>query len=137
MPDDNFWPGPGEFNVEVVGESHYQKALRRIAGPQTEDGVRMYCRAELYLEPDNPHDPNAVCVKIERSTVGYLPRTVAPAVRQALAPVGISNGMTVEVDAVISGGRYDQNYGVWLDIPTAPASAATPKKGFFQRLFGR
>ena len=35
------------------------------------------CKAVLTPEPDNPHDPHAVVVKIHGKTVGYLPRQSA------------------------------------------------------------
>jgi hypothetical protein len=129
---DNFWPGPETFDVEVVGESHYQSNLRKIAGPQSEEGVRVECTAILVLEVGNPHDANAVRVDIGTLTVGYLKRTEAPAVRQALAGAGIASGGAVEVAALIVGGRNDQNYGVWLDIPTVRAAAVPTKRPWWR-----
>ena len=46
-----------------VGESQYQPALIRIA---KSGGV---CWAALKPEPDNPFDPNAVCVQVQGETV--------------------------------------------------------------------
>lgn len=109
--------GSGDFDQEVVGESHYQKALVRIAGRHTRDGRRVECPGVLYLEPDNPHDANAISVEIRGERVGYIPRGDAPDLRSELARLGIRNGERVGVDAVIIGGGTGQSYGVWLDIP--------------------
>jgi hypothetical protein len=50
------------------------------------------CFAALFLEPSNPHDPNAVRVEIDCRKVGYLARNDAeelgPALRQALGAQG-------------------------------------------------
>jgi hypothetical protein len=125
--------GTGRCDLAVVGESHYQTALTRIAGPQTPDGRRITCLAVLYVEPKNQHDPNAVRVEIDGSTVGHVPREVAPALRHALAQGGIGPGGRAGCDAVIAGGRTGQSYGVWLDIDVdysqdhQPAPAATKR----------
>ncbi len=128
MSDDNFWPGPGVFDVEVVGESHYQKNIQRIVGPLSDDGIRAEFVADLILEKDNQHDPNAIRVDIAGMTVGHLSRNDAPAVRATLKPVGIKSGMAVRVNAVIVGGRTGQSFGVWLDIPTARTPTGKPPK---------
>jgi hypothetical protein len=70
---------PGTFNVEAVGESHYQAALRAICG---KGKVRHPCIADLVLEDDNAHDNQAVAVKINGATVGYLSRNNARRFRQ-------------------------------------------------------
>ena len=70
--------------VPVVGESHYQPALRSICGAAEGEEVRYDCFAELVLEPDNPHDPNAVMVQIEGQCVGYLSRSNAVRYREMI-----------------------------------------------------
>jgi hypothetical protein len=67
----------GSRLVNVAGESHYQDALRAIAGASDEPQVRHATEAALVPEPDNPHDPNAVRVEIDGRYVGYLPRAEA------------------------------------------------------------
>lgn len=54
--------GPGDFKIEVVGESYYQDALERIAGRKTADSVEHPCIARLEPEPFNRHDKNAVAI---------------------------------------------------------------------------
>ncbi|MFD9704119.1 HIRAN domain-containing protein [Lentzea sp. NPDC059081] len=67
--------GRGWFGQEVVGESHYFRALRALAG-KASTGERE-TTARLRREPSNPHDRNAVQVLVEGQLVGYLPRESA------------------------------------------------------------
>jgi HIRAN domain len=64
----------GRHDLEVVGESHYQDALWRVAGGRRTERVRVETQAMLVREPDNPHDANAISVRIDGATVGYLCR---------------------------------------------------------------
>jgi hypothetical protein len=113
--------GLGEFEFDIVGESNYQRALRRIAGPKTEDSKRHPCVAMLVLEDDNPHDNMAVRVDIEGETVGYLSRRHARQYRKELERQGIT-GYRLRAQALIVGG-WDRgggdsgHYGVKLDLP--------------------
>lgn len=70
--------------VAVVGESHYQDALRALTRRQPPDGV---FTARLVPEPDNPYDANAVavCADGDGSKVGYLSREVAKSYQARLA----------------------------------------------------
>lgn len=118
-----FWPGPGEYAVDVHGESHYQQNLERICGKRKPDGENKYVTARLSKEDDNPVDPNAVRVDINGLQVGYLPKELAPTFRQRLSEGGYSNVQMLECDAVIRGGWLHPTkgagyYGVWLDLPT-------------------
>lgn len=70
--------------MEIVGESHYQGALERLAGGRTADGVDVPVRAFFTPERDNPHDPNAVAVTVSGEQVGYLSRASAAVYRGAL-----------------------------------------------------
>ncbi|WP_186766277.1 hypothetical protein [Falsiphaeobacter marinintestinus] len=47
-------------DFEIVGESHYQTALERLAGGKKPDGVEVDTGALLIPEPENPYDENAV-----------------------------------------------------------------------------
>lgn len=106
--------GPGNFDLEIVGESHYQDSLKRITHGRSD--VRHECTAELYLEPNNKYDPNAVRVDIDGKIVGYLSRDMATEMRRSLATAGLNKaGQRVTINAVIVGGG-DKFYGVWLDM---------------------
>lgn len=108
----------GEYETDVVGESHYQDALERICGGRTEEGHEFACLATLKPEPDNPHDPNAVAVWIQGEKVGYLARPMA-----AAFIISSQNNAVSEVtcDALIVGGwdrgeRGMGHFGVRLDL---------------------
>lgn len=111
--------GAGAFEFNIVGESHYQDALRAIAGAGGRDGVEFDCIAHLYLEDNNPHDSNAVRVEIDDQTVGYLSRKHASTYRWALEAHGLAL-RDHSCDAKIVGG-WDRpssrgHYGVKLDL---------------------
>lgn len=113
--------GPGRFDFDIVGESNYQPALKRIAGPKTEDSKRHPCVATLVLEDENPHDSMAVRVDIDGETVGYMDRRMARQYRKELTRQGIK-GHRLRAQALIVGGWKrggdDQgHYGVKLDLP--------------------
>ena len=73
--------------VAVVGESHYQDALRALVGRLGSEGI---FTARLVLEPTNVHDANAVavCVNDGRAKIGYLARGVAKSYHASLAQFG-------------------------------------------------
>lgn len=106
--------GEGDFDFEIVGESHYQDALDTICGGKTVDGHEHYCVAYLVPEPTNPHDRNAIAVHIDNLKVGHIPASLAPRMAAAM------QGRTVTVDALIAGGWRQDNdegyYGVRLDL---------------------
>ena len=60
---------------EIVGESHYQAALERIAGGKTESSVEIDIEAFLVAEPENPYDTDAVKVEIDGYKVGHIPKS--------------------------------------------------------------
>ncbi len=105
--------------VRAVGVSHYQDALTRICPRSEGERTRCRVRAGLVPEPGNPHDPNAVMVRIGDDLVGYLSRGDAerygPAVR-LLA----DHGRHLVCDAVVGGRGGDAgttNLGVFLSLP--------------------
>lgn len=103
--------------VNVAGESHYQDALREIVGDR-EPQVRHTTEAILEPEPENPHDPNAVVVRIDGHKVGYLPRAEAVAYGPTLRALA-DRGRAGAVEAVVAG-RNDagtSNLGVFLRLP--------------------
>lgn len=109
----------GSFPMEAVGESYYQEALQSICGPFTRDGHESVFLAIIQLEPTNPHDSNAVVIKIRNRIVGYLPRDQALRVGSQMRSKGIS---AATCNALIRGGwrtnQYDEGlYGVRLSIP--------------------
>jgi HIRAN domain. len=104
--------GSGDYDMEVVGESHYLDNLRKIAG---HGDIYHECDAVLRMEDDNPHDRNAVAVYINGMKVGYLSRAVAKDYRKQVEPHGKLDGTCGAV--IIGGGEGRPNLGVWLDLP--------------------
>lgn len=104
-------PQTGKHFFEIVGESNYQPALRRLAREaKSWAGI-----ASLTLENTNPHDGQAVRVDIDGATVGYLSREDARTYRKRLLRYKVGPGPHL-VSARAHGGG-DKNYGVWLDLP--------------------
>jgi Protein of unknown function (DUF4236) len=112
-----FVSGDGGYGFDVVGESHYQVELERIVGGRTENSARYKCVATLTPEPDNPYDPQAVCVTVNRSKVANLSRDWAVKFNAALASSGYARATC---NALIVGGwgrRGDRgHFGIKLDI---------------------
>jgi hypothetical protein len=79
--------GPGFFDVEVVGESNYQRGIAK-ARSRAAAGETVVTQATLILENDNPQDKQAVRVDISGQTVGYLDRDNARAYRKELKRTG-------------------------------------------------
>jgi hypothetical protein len=110
----------GDFDIDIVGESHYQSALERIAGGKHRDSAEHECTATLVLEDSNPHDGDAVRIDIAGQTVGYFPRDDAKAYRRVLAKAG-SPHATFTVPAMIVGGwkrgaANEGSFGVKLNM---------------------
>jgi hypothetical protein len=113
--------GDGDYDCEVVGESHYQDALSQITGGKTENGHEFACVAFLEPEPTNANDRNAVMVVIEGLKVGYLSKPHAAAMSYILKKHKADAG---QADAIIVGGwsgrggrKAEGHFGVRLDIP--------------------
>jgi hypothetical protein len=92
---------PEDF--KVVGTSHHQKDLERLAGGRSSKSADVEVMAALLLEDDNPHDPKAVRVEIEGRAVGHLDRESARAFRRLLVKRG-EEGMGILCPARIVGG---------------------------------
>lgn len=96
------------FPTMVVVESLYQATLVKICGKPSKEYRREFS-ARLVPENNNPHDKNAVMVRIELRLVGYLSRD------DALTYRGKFQNIPQDTRAkVISGnGKF---YGVWLKL---------------------
>ncbi|MEX2693640.1 HIRAN domain-containing protein [Rhizobium mongolense] len=105
--------------MRVVGELSYQDALIAICGRHTRRSHEGEYQAAIEREPTNPHDPNAIVVKIAGRTVGYLPREQHAHVGVQMLEAGIGKA---ECRARVRGGwrtnQHDEgHYGVCLAIP--------------------
>jgi hypothetical protein len=109
----------GDRLVNVAGESHYQDALRELGDTGAGEEVRLACTAVLASEPENPHDPNAVAVRVEGRLVGYLPRAEALAYGRLVQEVE-ERGRAPACEAMIAGrggASGTSNLGVFLRLP--------------------
>lgn len=104
---------------EIVGESFYQVALEKHAGPKTEKGVKKNCVVLLVCESNNKFDKNAVRVELAGDTVGHLSRADAVHLRNILKAEGLQ-GAKVSAHAIVTGGwkrANDEGYfGIELDF---------------------
>jgi hypothetical protein len=107
----------GEELVNVVGESHYQPAIRAACGAGINEDVKFECFAELVPEPTNPYDPNAVQVLIEERLVGYLSRADAAELGPAIVAERERTGGGL-CRAAITGHKDSEttNLGVFLHL---------------------
>jgi hypothetical protein len=104
----------GLYDVDVVGESHYQDTLRRHAGPIGEWGAETSVIVELVREPNNRYDRNAVAVQLAGSVVGYLPREEAELVGPMLK--SLERGQPCKARATIRGGSAGApSFGISID----------------------
>lgn len=114
--------GPGLFNVNVVGESHYQDELLSICGPKKNKGTNLVVDAVLILENTNIYDKNAVLVAINGLKVGYLSRENAIAYRKKIASLNQPNssfGCKAKIVGGWDDGKGDEGFfGVKLDLPS-------------------
>jgi hypothetical protein len=95
----------GSDDLEVVGESHYQASLWRLAGAQPgAEHVRAEVCAVLVPEEGNPYDPDAVAVWIGGLKVGYLSRENAQRYRPGLLAQQDAQGMPIALTGLICGG---------------------------------
>ena len=119
------------FSFDIVGEAPRQPALwNLVSGFARIDGggYEVEVLATLVREPWNPHDSNAIAVKIDRRLVGYIPRDEAADLAPQLDRLG-GNGNPIVARGVIVGGfplssGGSANLGVKLGI-VAPAGSPT------------
>jgi hypothetical protein len=125
--------------ISVVGESHRQDALERVArnatGPEpylqdlkgrarslSREPGRLWFQAALFREPDNPYDANAIAVHAAGGgLVGYLDRQTAidyGPVFEELARLGYAVGAC---PAVLIGGGPGLSWGVVLCLSSPDA----------------
>jgi hypothetical protein len=119
-------------NVKVVGESNYQTALWAATGVENRgQRVGVECIAELVPEPDNPHDPRAIMVRVDGQCVGYLSRGVARRYGKRVREMRAAGQPTI-CDAFIGGlveGDENPNLGITLKFPVHEDGAYSIEPG--------
>ena len=114
--------GPGTFRLEIVGESYYQDALKKLCGGRTTDGHRKEVEVMLLHDDENQYDDKAIAIFIDGEPVGHLDRKTARNFRAQMIEAG-ATGMPAACQAIIVGG-WDRggddvgHFGVKLDLPT-------------------
>jgi hypothetical protein len=103
--------------VAIVGESHYQDALRATARScrETFEG-RPAFTAALLAEPDNPYDGNAVAVWSPQGKLGYLSRDAARDYRRLFAELRRRGHDGGACPAHVTGGDGGKLFGVVLRL---------------------
>ncbi|MBT2515809.1 HIRAN domain-containing protein [Arthrobacter sp. ISL-30] len=102
-----YLPGKDTWhNAEIVGESYREAQITAALGrrPKLDEEIEQVAEALLIPEPDNPHDANAISVRVRGHVVGYLPRELADAYRPALhriAASGLVATTTARICAVV------------------------------------
>ena len=112
-----FLSGDATYRFKVAGVSHYQDAIRSIAGTEGLKGKEVYCDAVIVHELNNLHDKNACSVTIGRHKVGYMFKGDAKDLVIGMNAKGEATGFTVGCKALINGGwvstdGYKGKYGV-------------------------
>lgn len=119
-PPAHEWPRLDEFEFEVVGESFYQEAIRKIAGEHGKESANVETMALLIPDENNPHDEKAVRIDINGMTVGHMSRQDARSFRRRLGAKKLGPVVTT-CHALIVGGHTMRDgskasNGVQLDI---------------------
>jgi hypothetical protein len=69
---------PDGAKLAVVGESHYQPALRKaLRDARQREDHELAIDVFLVHEPDNPYDSNAIAVLSRHGKIGHLSREMA------------------------------------------------------------
>jgi hypothetical protein len=121
---DRLRPLSTDGRVAVVGESHYQSALRLAAKEAVVGAESLHTAipvtALLIPEPGNPYDKNAVRVDVSLSegcaTVGHLPRELARDYQGPLLELTARGEVGWCPGRIMGGG--DRNYGIHLQVAT-------------------
>ncbi len=123
--------GDNSFAFSIVGESHYQNELERIALGHERRRGRFLIPALLVPEPSNFFDKYAVAVQVNRRTVGYLTFEAGPSLLKALAAGGFD---CAACGAAISGGEIMNDgtvaaFSVKLDVTEPLVLGETAQSG--------
>lgn len=119
-------PKEKQFSWHVVGESNYQKNIKKVEKLKEKSDTATNT-AILKYENNNPHDEKAVVVIMEGYIVGYLSREDARKFRKKINNLIKRNEIPDEADlftckAELIGGYINHNgqmlsYGVVVTLP--------------------
>lgn len=105
---------PAVCSYKIVGTARRQRALSKLVGGKTEDGVEMPVRVCLSYENNNRHDPFAVAAMIDNEHIGYLSADDSEFYRETYED-------NLEYDGLIIGGWRrgsddEGSFGVRIDL---------------------
>ena len=116
--------GDGSFDVEVVGESHYQRALWSLSAPATTESRFEIVDVHLFLDDGNPHDEQAVAVLLLGQRIGHLSRGDARKLRKRVDRLALNGDRFIARAALTGGwkrGLFDRGHiGVRIDLTFPP-----------------
>lgn len=114
----------GHRDLPIVGTSHRQQVLARIAGESLRKGEHVAFTALIVPEPENPHDPNAISVTADgNGPIGYFARRDALRYK-AMAQELIRRDAIGVCEAFLTGGVNDRaTIGVRLEIEEPEGTA--------------
>lgn len=137
LPDLPLIMGDGLFTYHLAGAAHYQDTLERIVGGRREASVYFRVNAVLSSEPDDPHNSNAVVIRIDGEKAGHVRKQDNLTLRHQLDALGFPGD--VQCRAEIAGGwdhgrgdvgmfglRLDLTFP--LDVRSAPNTLAPNRK---------
>ena len=110
------------YNYIITGVSFYQKALEKICGGRSGEGVEVLTEAKIIPYDDNPSDANAVRIEIESEIVGHLSRKDACKWRSKMISESFSGPVTCPAKIVwdrviINAGGYWVGLNIDLTLP--------------------
>lgn len=106
--------GNGSFDYEIVGESNYQRNIRKALNLNGQKSSKSF-KVRLEYEDHNKHADKAVAVYIGSRKVGYLSRGKARSYRKMMKNIGMSK-RDAECYATVYGGGNKKSYGIFLDF---------------------
>ncbi|MGP5451177.1 DNA translocase FtsK [Pseudomonas helleri] len=110
--------GTKNMDFNIVGESHFQAALKQIRNSRCL-AVDNDFEAFIVMEPANPHDANACAVFIDGFKVGYLPRDAAASFVDQIADQGVQGVSCFQLRAKLVGGYGTRlKIGVMVNLPS-------------------
>jgi hypothetical protein len=104
--------GDGIGDQPVVGTANFQTALTSRAQATN----RRRFLVVLTPEPENRHDPKAVCVKADGQTLGYLPADDAKDFHEDMARLGLAGGSAEVWARPVGGTDAYPIHGLRLDV---------------------
>ena len=120
--------GTDEFDTELVGESYYLDAIKRILGVSEEDTIVEDFKVVLKFDNYNKFDENAVKALINGTMVGHLPKELARRHRDLVNRLGFKEVLMV-CDGKAFRKRGKENWGIWLDYDLKKTSHHYTRSG--------